>query len=129
MSSWYLDTSALLKLIINEKESPALRKIVGDSDVTSNFTRLEVARTLKPNSAKAKKDAGTIFNFIAQVPVDAEIIVQAELIIEASELKAADAIHVASAMRLGRLIEGIITYDKQMASAASRLGIRVLAPE
>ncbi len=129
MSSWYLDTSALLKLVIQEKESSALRKIVGDGDVTSNFTRLEVARTLKPYPTKAKKDAGTMFNFIAQVPVDSEIMAQAALVIEASELKAADAIHVASAMRLGRLIEGIITYDRQMATAASRFGIRVLAPE
>ncbi len=129
MSSWYLDTSALLKLIINEKESPALRKIVGDSEVTSNLTRLEVARTLKPYSAKAKENAGTIFNFIALIPVNSEIMALAELVIEASELKAADAIHVASALRLGTLIEGIITYDKEMAASAARLGIKVLAPE
>ena len=129
MSSWYLDTSALLKLVINERESQALRKIVGNSDVTSHFTRLEVARTLKPYSAKAKKDAGLVMNGISLIPVDSEIMTQAELIIEVSELKAADAIHVASAMRLGTLIEGIITYDKQMAVAATRLGIQVIAPE
>ena len=129
MSSWYLDTSALLKLVVSEKESAALRKVVGDNEVTSNFTRLEVARTLKPYSAKAKKDAGALLNSISLIPVDSEIMTQAELIIEVSESKAADAIHVASAMRLGTLIEGIITYDNQMAVAASRLGIQVIAPD
>lgn len=128
MNSWYLDTSAFLKLVIEEPESSALRKAVGDNDVTSILTRLEVARTLKPYSAKAKRDAGTKLNLISIIPADAEIMAQAELVIEASDLKIADAIHVASAMRMGNLIQGIITYDKQMASTATRLGLKVIAP-
>jgi predicted nucleic acid-binding protein len=129
MSSWYLDTSALLKLVVQEKESAALRKVVGDDDVTSSFTRLEVTRALKLYSAKTKKDASTLLNLISLIPIDFGIMTQAELIIQGSELKVPDAIHVATAIKMGSLIKGIITYDQQMASVASRLGIRVLAPD
>jgi predicted nucleic acid-binding protein len=129
MSSWYLDTSALLKLVVQEKESAALRKVVGDDDVTSSFTRLEVARALNLYSAKTKKDASTLLNLISLIPIDFGIMTQAELIIQGSELKVPDAIHVATAIKMGTLIKGIITYDQQMASVASRLGIRVLAPD
>lgn len=129
MSSWYLDTSALLKLVVQEKESSALRKVVGDDDVTTSFTRLEVARALKLYSAKTKKDANTLLNLISLIPIDFGIMTQAELVIHASELKTPNAIHVATAIKMGRLIEGIITYDQQMASVASQLGIRIIAPE
>lgn len=128
MSSWYLDTSALLKLIVLEKESSALQLVVGDSDLTSTFTRLEVARALKPYSELAKDHAGKILNSVLLIPIDSEIMAQAELVIRATELKAPDAIHVATAMKLGTLVEGIITYDMQMAAVASRLGMKVASP-
>jgi len=128
MIAWYLDTSAILKLIILENESLALRAFIGEENITSVYTRLEVARTLKNYSQEAHKTAGLILKTLSLVPIDLSLISQAQLIIETSELKAPDALHVASAIACAPLIAGIITYDKAMAAAASRLGVRVEAP-
>jgi hypothetical protein len=38
------------------------------------------------------------------------------------------AIHVATTLLLGERIEGLITYDKQMAKNAKKMGINVLSP-
>ena len=128
MSAWYLDTSAIFKLIILEDESLALRAFIGEENITSSYSRLEVTRTLKNFAANAKKTAGLVLQTLSLVPVDTSVISQAQLIIETSELKAPDALHVASAIQCAPLIVGIITYDKQMAATASRLGLRVEAP-
>ncbi len=128
MIAWYLDTSAILKLIVLENESLALRAFIGKENITSMYTRLEVARTLKNYSQEVHRTAGLILKTLSLVPIDASLISQAQLIIETSELKALDALHVASAIQSVALIAGIITYDKQMAAAASRLGVRVEAP-
>ena len=129
MNVWYLDTSAILKLIILEKESLALRAFIGKENITSSYTRLEVARTLKEYSPGVHKTAGLVLKTLALVPIDAALISRAQLIIETSELKAPDALHVASALQSAPLIAGIITYDDRMADTASRLGVRVEAPK
>ena len=129
MIVWYLDTSAILKLIILEKESLALRAFIGTANITSTYSRLEVARTLKQYSPGVHKTAGLVLKTLSLVPIDTALISQAQLIIETSKLKAPDALHVASAIQSAPLIAGLITYDNQMAEAASRLGVRVESPK
>ncbi len=60
MIAWYLDTSAILKLIVLENESLALRAFIGKENITSMYTRLEVARTLKNYSQEVHRTAGLI---------------------------------------------------------------------
>jgi predicted nucleic acid-binding protein len=43
-------------------------------------------------------------------------------------LRTLDAIHVATVMSLEGSIQGLITYDKQMAANAQLLGIKVISP-
>ena len=42
-------------------------------------------------------------------------------------VKAADAIHLATAETISSMIRGIITFDKQMAKNAERLGLKVFS--
>ena len=43
-------------------------------------------------------------------------------------LRSLDALHLAAALDLGDDLDGIITYDERLASAAAALGIAVIAP-
>ncbi|MTA96971.1 MAG: PIN domain-containing protein, partial [Actinobacteria bacterium] len=47
--SYYLDSSAILKLIIKEAESDSLRKFINTKVITSAISRVEVIRTLSLN--------------------------------------------------------------------------------
>ena len=52
----------------------------------------------------------------------------AEAFNEDVSLRTLDAIHVASALLISGSIDGMITYDKQMAKNAKKMGINVLSP-
>jgi len=55
--SWYIDSSAILKLIFTEKETLALDKVMNNKMVTSTLTRVEVKRAVnRINSTKSKVD-------------------------------------------------------------------------
>ena len=43
-------------------------------------------------------------------------------------LRALDALHIATALRLGADLEGIVTYDERMDAAAQAIGIATIAP-
>ena len=45
--------------------------------------------------------------------------------LEPAALRSLDAIHLASALLLGSDLAGIVTYDRRLAEAASRMGIPV----
>jgi len=59
---WFLDSSAILKLIVDEPESKILRRYVPASKITSRISRIEVLRNVhridpkKVTRAKAKLD-------------------------------------------------------------------------
>jgi len=48
--------------------------------------------------------------------------------IEPDLLRSLDALHLAAALDLGDDLDGIITYDDRLASAAAALGVPVIAP-
>jgi len=43
-------------------------------------------------------------------------------------LRSLDALHLAAALELGDELDGIVTYDDRMATAASLYGVAVIAP-
>jgi hypothetical protein len=45
-----------------------------------------------------------------------------------AELRSLDAIHLATAQQLGEELGALITYDNRMATAAKRLGYRIVQP-
>lgn len=45
-----------------------------------------------------------------------------------AELRTLDALHLATALEIGPELEGILTYDKRLASSAAGLGVTVTAP-
>ena len=126
--SWYLDSSAILKLILIEKESPALVAFLKEPVSTSALSRVEVIRTLRRADPQKVEIGLQVLQKIWIIPINQTALLMAENLPADITLRTLDALHVASAFILGQTIQGLITYDKQMAMNAKKLGIKVLSP-
>jgi uncharacterized protein len=128
----YVDTSALLKRVVVEPESPAVRSLLreshasGDLLTASSFAWLEVWRALRW-AAVADVAAVTqrALSGIAEFPLSDPILLRARRV-GLHQLRACDALHLASAIAIGA--DALLTYDNRLAESAATAGINVLAP-
>ena len=128
MRDIYIDSSAILKLILKEAESEAIVAISRARFITSEVSRVEVTRAVLRYEPKALKVAEQVLKNINFVKIDSQTLVQAERLPERINIRALDAIHIAVASKMGLRINTVLTYDKLMAKAAKELGFAVLAP-
>jgi len=126
--SWYIDSSAILKLLISEKESPALAEFLDAPVKTSAISRVEVIRSLHRISPEKITEGQEALSRFEMIPVSSPILILAEKFPTAITLKSLDAIHVATVVFLNKTIRGLITYDKAMIKNAKELGIKVVSP-
>ena len=127
----YLDSSALVKLVVLEPESAALREVLKGhaARLSSGLAEVEVPRALRRAGygAAEQRRAGELLARIALVDVDRAIL-RAAAAIAPSNLRSLDAIHLATALSLGQDLAGIITYDQRLAEAALSADLEVSAP-
>lgn len=125
----YLDSSAIVKLIAREPETPALvdRLRARPDIVSSALARVEVMRAVRrARSYVAEvRRAEAVMESIALLRIDDAVLDRATAI-GAPDLR--NAIHLASALSLGDALTAIVTYDRQLASGAREHGIEVLMP-
>ena len=126
--SWYVDSSALLKLLIVEKESVVLIDFIDFTITSSVVTRVEVIRTLQKIAPKKVAEAQILLTGIDLTPVNSSILSVAENFSPSISLKSLDAIHVATVIFLDKSVEGLVTYDKAMIKNAKELGIKTISP-
>lgn len=126
--SWYLDSSAILKIIFDEKERPELLRLLTSQSASSRVSRLEVRRVVARLAPKNISEANRELEKINYLPISDAILLAAENFSTQITLRSLDAIHVATVMSLEGSIEGLITYDKQMITNAQLLGIKVISP-
>jgi predicted nucleic acid-binding protein len=125
---WYIDSSAIIKLIKLEKESAALIKKLPSGLIASRISRIEVTRTIiryEPDLLDATYD---VLADIQMVPVEDAIITIAENLPQFIDLRSLDSLHIASALSIKNVLKGVITYDKEMVKAAVALGFKTLSP-
>jgi predicted nucleic acid-binding protein len=123
----YLDTSAALKLIIEEPESAVLAENLSSSSdrLVSSWllhTEMHCAAGRHPDDI----EPGTVRAVLDTINlVD---LTRGDMIAAGTHapLRSNDAIHLAVAIRLG--VDELITYDQELADAATRAGLSVLAP-
>lgn len=127
----YLDSSALLKLVFDEVESPALEtwleERVGAGLVSSELARVEVLRSCRRIDAGALPTARTLLAGIDLLPVTTAVIDGAAEL-DAVHLRSLDAIHLASALTLGRDLTTVVAYDRRLADATTELGLPTESP-
>lgn len=129
----YLDSCALVKLLLPEAETQALRAFLtaraGERHVTSALALTEVSR------AAVRAGAGDVVLEAAdRLLGDAvQLRLTEDLLRTAGRhpdpvLRSLDAIHLASAQSLGRALTAFVTYDKRLCVAAQGAGLRVASP-
>ena len=125
----YLDSSALVKLAVEEPESAALRTYLRRREpfVTSALARTEVARALLPIGPAGVRRGQDVLSRVEIVRINDRILNAAGSLLPA-EIRSLDAIHLASAQQLGADLDRVVTYDERMASAAAAMGLAVAAP-
>lgn len=124
----YLDSSAIVKLVADERESPALRDALLQfaSRVSCSLARVEVIRAVRGKGEPAIRVARGVLEGVELIELDGELLdLAAEL---DAPLRPLDAIHVAAAMELGDGLEALVTYDAAMQRGAAALGLPVLSP-
>ncbi|MBI2690602.1 MAG: type II toxin-antitoxin system VapC family toxin [Solirubrobacterales bacterium] len=132
----YLDSSAIVKRVVLEEHSQALRERLSTLEaganelLTSTLGWIEVSRTLQRRLAL--DDLGSSGDFesraltgVAGFPMSYEVVGVARRIGTAA-LRSLDAVHCATATVAQADL--LITYDKGLASAASSIGLTVESP-
>jgi predicted nucleic acid-binding protein len=125
----YLDTSAIVKLVVQEPESSALRRYLRRKRplVTSALTRTELARALLGSDPRTANRVADALRTMDVIRINDRVLTRAGEM-PPPELQSLDAIHLATAQELGDDLARFCTYDERMADAANQLGWSVVAP-
>jgi predicted nucleic acid-binding protein len=125
----YLDSSALVKLILAEPESNALRRYLRGrrERVSCDLAKVEVIRAVRAHGVPAVTRARQLLRRVDLLHLDDELLEDAATL-DLGVLRSLDAVHLAAARTLGDELQAVVTYDERMATAAARVGLQVDAP-
>ncbi len=126
----YLDSSALLKLVIAEKESRALRSFLKREPaerVSCALARTEILRATRLHGTAALERARGLLQTLQLVQLD-DVLLDAAGLLDPVKMRSLDAIHLAAAALIAPALTALVTYDKRMAEGAALLGFPVVSP-
>lgn len=126
----YVDTSAAVKLLVDEPESSALAAWL-DAQVASG--RVIISSLLLETELRRFVERVGISQVAATDVLDRLDLVEPDRamfheagVLPGPTLRSLDALHLATVLRLD--VEVVLTYDLRLTEAAMSLGVRVLAP-
>lgn len=127
----YVDTSAAMKLLVEEEESAVLadhlqrRAENGDTLVASLLlhTELHCAANRRPEHI-GHDEVSEVLSAIALVDLESGDLTTAPLL--PGRLRSADAIHLTTALRLNA--RAMVVYDTELRTAARTAGVEALSP-
>ena len=130
----YVDSSALVKLVLEEPESEALLSYLAAARprvVSSILAAVEVPRAIgraEPDDVEAARSRAAAV--IRETVLLELTLTLAERAAAASprELRAADAVHLVSALALGSELSAFVAYDRRLLAAARAAGLPATAP-
>jgi predicted nucleic acid-binding protein len=126
----YLDTSALVKLVVAEAETAALRTWLQETDrtpVSCDLARTELIRAVRRVAPDRVVQARAVLDSITLIQLATATFEEAGRL-DPALLRTLDAVHLAAALELGDDMESIVTYDERLAEAAQNNGVPVTAP-
>jgi predicted nucleic acid-binding protein len=126
---WYVDTSAVVKTVVAERESRALLRWLARAGelVACELVRVEAVRAVRASDPAAVPRARQAVATLTLIRLD-DALYDAAADLEPVSLRSLDAVHLAAARSVGSDLAGVVTYDRRMAEAAAALELRVEAP-
>lgn len=128
MSLWYLDTSAALKLVVEEPESEALAQGIDREQpdlVACWLLETEMRRAAQREEALTQEIVSEFLEGVGLYEVPSSLFREAGLL-PGAHLRALDALHLAAAIRIG--VDRVVTYDSRLSDSARFLGLSIFAP-
>ena len=126
----YVDSSALLKLVVREPETSALEADLADRDglLASRLAVVECRGAARRAShGRVLQTVDQILDAIYLIEVTPAILDDAAAA-DPPLLRSLDAIHLATALSIGDPELEVITYDSRFAEAARAHGLAVVRP-
>ena len=127
----YLDTSALVKLVVEEAETAALQRFVAQADprtlITSALSRAELLRAAQRRDELTVQKAREVLDGVAEITIT-EALLDSAGAMQPSTLRTLDAIHLATAMELGAELSVLVAYDTRLLAAARAASVPILTP-
>ncbi len=134
----YVDTSSLLKLLIEESGSEQTGMLWDSADALASVALVVVearaalaaalrgARLTTAEHAEAKAELAVLVDELSIVAITDDLIAQAAELAESEALRGYDAVHLAAALTVGA--EVLTSADIALCAAAERHGIHVANP-
>jgi predicted nucleic acid-binding protein len=129
MTATYLDSSAIVKLVLAEAETPALVRYLRRRQplVSSALARTEVRRAALVNGERVLARADRILEGLEFVRVSDRVL-RAAGTLPPMSIRSLDAIHLATALQLGPDLGRVVAYDDRLLDAARANGLRTAQP-
>lgn len=129
MAAVYLDSSALVKLVVREPQSAALRRFLRrfPRRISCGLARTEVPRAVRHLGSRVENRAQRLLRRVDLIRLD-DALLDAAAGLDPRILRSLDAIHLAAAQLVSADLDAIVTYDRRMTEAAKSLGFVVEAP-
>lgn len=126
----YFDTSALIKLVVEEAESSALEQWLAGRAVprvSSDLARTELIRAVRRACPDRLGRVRAVLAGLTLLQLTPRLCDAAGRV-DPPTVRSRDALHLAAALDLGDDLDVIVTYDDRMSVAARAQGLEVLAP-
>lgn len=130
----YLDSCAIVKLVVVEDESAALNEWLRERAdhllVSSKIVEVEVPRAVRRSEPGVLGAVSTVFRHLNRIDMNDVVRATAAAYLDPT-LRSLDAIHLATADSLvgaGKTVGAFVTYDKRLGAAAAENGFAVVAP-
>lgn len=131
MSLYYADTSAVIKLLAEEKHSIALSAFYDEHTdaewVSSALLKIELTRAVTRVMPVLMPDARDLLRAFSYVSIDDDI-VDAAMNEPDRGLRSLDAIHLATARIFGDELDALVSYDDRLLRAAGEAGLPTASP-
>lgn len=126
----YLDTSAAVKLLMVEPESPALRRwLRGQPErASAALLRVELVRAVRrAGLPRLIPEARRLLAGVHLIRLDDALLDRAGDL-DPTELRSLDSIHLAAAASLGDDLAAVVSYDERLLAAATSMGLPTATP-
>jgi predicted nucleic acid-binding protein len=126
----YLDTSAAVKLLMTEKESPALRRWLRrrPERASAALLRIELVRVVRrAGLPRLIREARRLVAGVHLIRLDDDLLDRAADL-DPTDLRSLDSIHLAAAVSLGDDLAAVVSYDDRLLAAATSLGLPTATP-
>lgn len=127
----YVDTSALIKLVLEERESTALRRYLHELDpdvlVSSKLLAVEARRGVLRTRPALLPAVDIALADVTLLDVS-DVVIESAGRLPDPTLRSLDAIHLATALLIREDLDVLLSYDDRLTAAATAHGLTTATP-